>query len=93
MEYEKINDTTLQVKKPVETKEETKTYDYDFLIQQEKNIQAQKDRENEQRDLELSEVRELIEQCESLGIKSNNLIQTNDEIEKGDTGNSEKLST
>ena len=70
MEFIKKDENTLEVKKTVEVKEEVRTYDYDFLIQQEKDIQAQKDRDNKQRDSELAEAKELIAQCEILGIKS-----------------------
>lgn len=70
MEYEKKDEKTLLVTKPVETKEEVNEYKLDFLKQQEINILKQKNDFIEARDKELLEVRELIAQCETLGIKS-----------------------
>ena len=68
-EYIKFNDTTIQVTK-TETKEEVRTYDLDFLKEQEANIIAQKKRDNEARDKELEEVQTLIAECEKLNIKT-----------------------
>lgn len=70
MEYVKKDDITLQVVKPVEIKEETNEYKLDFLKNQEIAILKQKNDFIEARDKELLEVRELIAQCEGLGIKS-----------------------
>lgn len=69
MEYTKKDDNTLQVIKAVEVKEETHEYSLDFLKRQEVNILKQKNDFIEARDKELVEVRELIAQCETLGIK------------------------
>ena len=68
-EYIKFNDTTIHVTK-TETKEEVRTYDLDFLKEQEANIIAQKKRDNEARDKELEEVQTLIAECEKLNIKT-----------------------
>jgi hypothetical protein len=70
MEYLKKDDTTLQVVKPVEVKEETHDYTLDFLKQQEVQITKQRDDFVVAREAELKEVNELIAQCEVLGIKS-----------------------
>ena len=69
-QFSKLDETTLQVVKPVEVREETKTFDLDFLKQQEINILKQKNDFIEARDLELEEVRELIAQCEILKVRS-----------------------
>lgn len=63
----KLNDNQIKI---VETKNEVveRVYDYNFLIQQRKDIQTQRDRDNAQRDLELKEVTELIAKCKELGI-------------------------
>jgi len=68
-EYTKIDENTLSVTKPVEVKEETHEYSLDFLKQQEIDIQKQADDFASARQIELDEVRELIIQCENLGIK------------------------
>jgi hypothetical protein len=67
--YEKKDDTTLQVTKPVEVKEETHEYTLDFLKSQEVQILKQKNDYVEARDKELLEVRTLIAEAEKLGIK------------------------
>lgn len=63
----KINETTMEIQKTVE---ETKIvqYDIEFLYEQKKTIQEQKDRDNVQRDLELNEIDDLISRAEKLGI-------------------------
>jgi len=63
--YTKVSDSEIKVVK-TETKEVEHTYNYDFLLQQKINIQAQKDRDNAQRDLELAEVDTLIAKFEEL---------------------------
>ena len=69
MDYTKIDANTLSVTKPVEVKEETHEYTLDFLKSQEIQILKQKNDFVEARDKELLEVRELLAQCENLGIK------------------------
>ena len=65
--FEKENDTTLKViKAPAEA--EINTYDITFLKTQRETIQAQKDNDNAQRDIELSEVDNMLAQAEKLGI-------------------------
>lgn len=68
--YEKVNDTTIRVIKPVEIRSDEKIYNLDFLKNQEKAILKQKEDFVLARDLELAEVRELIAQCEKLGVQS-----------------------
>jgi hypothetical protein len=73
--YEKVDDTTLKVTKPVEIAEETKEYDLDFLESQEEAILKQRDDFVLARDLELLEVRELIAKCKELGVQSKALME------------------
>ena len=67
METKKIDENTIEIKK-TETKETIIQYDYGFLKQQLKDIQAQKDRDNAQRDAELLEVQTLLTKADELGI-------------------------
>ena len=69
MESKKTDEGKLEVTK-TETTVQTMVYDYDYLLGQRISIQAQKDRDNAQRDAELAEVNNLIAECEKLGIKS-----------------------
>jgi hypothetical protein len=80
MEYVKKDEVTLEVIKPVETKEETNEYKLDFLKQQEVDILKQKNDFIEARNKELEEVRILIAKCEELGIKSQIEIDLANEI-------------
>ena len=66
--FTKVSDSEIKVVK-IETKEVANTYNYAFLLQQKKDIQVQKDRDNLQRDKELAEVNLLIAECIKLGIK------------------------
>lgn len=77
--YEKVDDTTLKVTREVEVKPEEKTYDLDFLKNQEVAILQQKNDFVEARNKELEEVRALISQCETLGIKSRLDVQISKE--------------
>lgn len=73
--YEKVDETTLQVTKPVEVPEVvTNTYDLDSLKNQEIAILKQKNDFVEARNIELQEVRELISQCEKLGVLSKQVV-------------------
>jgi hypothetical protein len=65
--FEKIDEQTLQVTKILEP--DVVTYDISFLKTQRETIQAQKDKDNIQRDQELAEVDTLLAKAESLGIK------------------------
>ena len=65
--FTKVSDSEIKVVK-TETKEVANTYNYSFLLQQKKDIQAQKDREIALRDKELLEVNLLIAECIKLGI-------------------------
>ena len=65
--FSKVSDSEIKVIK-TKTKEVANTYNYAFLLQQKKDIQAQKDRDNLQRDKELAEVNLLIAECIKLGI-------------------------
>jgi len=78
--YEKVDETTLKVVKPVEVQSEEKTYDLDFLRKQEVDILKQKNDFCEARNKELAEVRELIAKCEELGVKSNLEIEQAKEL-------------
>jgi ribosomal protein L9 len=67
METSKVDEFTIEV-----TKETVQTvvqkYDYNFLIAQEKAIQADLDRYTAERRAELAEVRALKAECKKLGI-------------------------
>jgi len=78
--YEKVDETTIKVVKPVEVQSEEKTYDLDFLRQQEIDILKQKNDFVEARNKELAEVRDLIAKCEELGVKSNLEIEQAKEL-------------
>lgn len=65
--FVKVDPKTLQTTRTT-TITEILHYDYDLLVKQRDTIQAQKDRDSAQRDMELEEVNELIKQCDSLGI-------------------------
>jgi len=67
MEYIKINENEMKVIK-TETRNIEVVYNLNFLIEQRKTIQAQKEREITQRDKELTEVDNLIVKCKELGI-------------------------
>ena len=66
--FKKISDTEIEKTAIVEETKVT-VYSIDFLVEQRKNIQAQKDREIAQRDAELAEVDALIAEAEKMGIK------------------------
>jgi hypothetical protein len=85
MEYIKLDETTLEATKPVETKGEINTYKLDFLKQQEVNILKQKNEFVEARNKELEEVRALISKCEELGVKSELEVKLAEEISKEET--------
>ena len=83
MEYEKLNDTTLQVTyTPQEPAPIVKTYNLDFLRKQELAILKQRNDYILSRDAELAEVRELITQAETLGIKTQEEVDTEEERAK-----------
>ena len=67
MEYIKINENEMKVIK-TETRNIEVVYNLNFLIEQRKTIQSQKEREITQRDKELTEVDNLIVKCKELGI-------------------------
>ena len=69
-QFSRLDDTTLKVIKPIEATTEEKTYDLDFLKSQEVSILKSKNDYCDARDKELAEVRELLAQCESLGVLS-----------------------
>lgn len=66
----KLNDTTIQIEKTIPAETSTVTYDIKFLLDQQKNIQAQKDTDNANRDAELAEVADLIARSKTLGIET-----------------------
>ena len=65
--FTKISDNEIKVIK-TETKEVANTYNYSFLLEQKKTIEAQKAREMAQRNAELKIVNDLIAECIKLGI-------------------------
>ena len=65
--FTKVSDSEIRVIK-TETKEVANTYNYSFLLEQKKTIEAQKIREMAQRDAELKIVNDLISECIKLGI-------------------------
>ncbi len=67
MDTKKIDSKTIEITK-VKSIETVVKYNIDELVIQRKAIQAQKDRDNIQRDTELAEVDELIQKCTDLGI-------------------------
>ena len=67
MEITKIDDNQINVKK-VETKETENIFTYEYLVSQREAIQAQKDRDNVQRDLELAEIDILLSECGKLNV-------------------------
>ena len=71
MDYVKKDETTLQVTTTVAVQpaEVVKEYDLDFLKAQEVAILKQANDFAEARNVELAEVRELLAQCERLGIR------------------------
>jgi len=80
--YEKVDDTTLKVIKPIVTKAEENTYDLDFLKQREISILKEKNDFIELRNKELEEVRTLIAKCEELGVKSITEVALSEELIK-----------
>jgi hypothetical protein len=70
MQYIKIGESILQVTKPVEIKSEIHEYTLDFLLSQKENILKQKNDFIEARDRELLEIDELLNQAETLGLKT-----------------------
>lgn len=62
-----IKDGELEVTKTVQQVQVTK-FTYDYLVTQRDSIQAQKDRDNEQRDKELAEINILIKAAKDGGI-------------------------
>lgn len=88
MQYEKLNETSLKVIKPVEVKEEVIEYDYDFLkVKETQLIEKEAQIVKQQADLlakneaELAETRKLIAECERLGVKSQDAIKIEKEKE------------
>jgi len=81
MKYEKVDDLTLKVTKPLESTEEVKEYDIKFLKQQELDILKSKNDFIEARDVELSEVRVLIAKCDELDIKEEIEVEEAKELE------------
>ena len=64
----KIDDHTIEVTKVVPATNISVRYNYDFLLKQRDTIQVQKDRDNAQRDKELTEVNELLAECAKVGV-------------------------
>ena len=64
----KIDDHTIEVTKVVPATNISVRYNYDFLLKQRDTIQVQKDRDNAQRDKELTEVNELLAECTKVGV-------------------------
>lgn len=70
MEYSKVTETQIKVIETSAPATKETIYDIDFLIQQRKDIQAQKDRDNVLRDAELKKVRDILDGCVELNIIS-----------------------
>jgi len=68
--YTKKDDITLVATKQIEVKEEVHEYSIEFLKQKESTILQQISEYTEGKNKELLEVRELIKQAETLGVKS-----------------------
>lgn len=66
-EITKVDNNSIRVVKEVVTTQEH-TLSYDDLIKRKEEIQAQKEREMTQRDLELEEIAQLLAKCEEFGI-------------------------
>ena len=71
MPVTKIDDHTIGTQKVVPAVTTEVTYSYSFLKQQLVSIQAQKDRDNALRDVELAEVQALIAEADKLGVVEN----------------------
>ena len=70
----KISDTEIQVTK-TETKKTTNNFTLDYLLKQKSDIQAQKDRDNGQRDVELAEVQNMIDEAQKQGVLTGAEVQ------------------
>lgn len=68
MDVIKVDDSNIQVTDIIPSVVVSKTYNYYFLKQQLIDIKAQKDRDNNQRDIEIAEVTNLIIEAEKLGF-------------------------
>ena len=68
MEITKISDTEIQVVKTIDPMVETNTYTLDYLLEQQKAIQAQKDAFDIARDAELADIQSMIDQATNLKI-------------------------
>lgn len=68
MKTTKLNDNEIEVTK-TENKEVKHVFSYEYLINQRKTIQEQKDRDNAQRDAELVEIDNLLGECAKLNVK------------------------
>jgi len=66
--YTKTEDGKLEVASTPEVVVSTNTYDISFLKKQLVSIQAQKDEQMAQRDIELAEITVLIAECNKLDI-------------------------
>ena len=71
MEITKINDSTIQVTKELAAPDPIiSKYDYDFLVSQRSRIIADANNYIDARQAELDEVNEILDKCDTLGIKS-----------------------
>lgn len=68
MKTTKLNDNEIEVTK-TENKEVKHVFSYEYLINQRKSIQEQKDRDNEKRDAELAEIDALLGECSKLNVR------------------------
>lgn len=74
MEYKKIDNSIIEVTKTIPEIKKVSKYSYDFLLEQKKQIQLQKDKYDEERDTELAEVDAHIAECEKLGLVKKPII-------------------
>jgi len=69
MEYKKIDANTIERTKQDPLPEpKVDKFDYDFLIQQKKNIESQRDVYVVQRNIEIAEIDEMLAECGKLNI-------------------------
>lgn len=70
MDIKKIDDNSIEITK-VENRVSTNVFTYEYLTSQREAIQAQKNKDNIQRDLELAEIDVLLAECDKIGVMAN----------------------
>lgn len=69
MDYKKIDGSTIERTK-TDTTVSVDKFDYDFLVEQKKSIEVQRDAYVAARNVEIAEVDEMLTECGKLGITS-----------------------